>query len=463
MAERIARALLVLRERASSARGIAVPTVLMMIFAATAVAGVAITSSIRAGQGTTRDADLKSALPAAEAGVAQALLHYNRVPTTETAPCIVSDGGQVDLQAADASGWCAPSAGTLDGKTFSYQVMPTDGALNIVSTGVSDGITRRIAVTAASSSGQQMFRNATVLMKDFIDLDSNAQFLTSVATNGDIHMDSNARICGGSSVGIGRHMTANSNAAWYDDFVAPSCITPRNPGDVPQAPLVLPDVNPGDAWDVNDNGRFFGLDHISGTASKVCWNGLMGNGTAGTCGPRELDMASNTTLTLSGNVYSFCSLHMSSNTNLVVTAGSNTAIYFAAPEDCHYDDNKVQLKLESNARITATSGGPTNVAMYFVGSDSQNTRIELDSNTQVAGDCEQNFVIYAPRSTINMHSNSTYCGALAGKSLHADSNAKIYADNASRNFFLPEANPHYNAGSFIECVGPAATPPNAGC
>lgn len=443
----------------------AVPTVLMMIFAATAVAGAAVTSSIRAGQGTIRDQDLKSALPAAEAGVSQALLHYNRVPTTTATPCIVSDdGGQIALQAAAADGWCAPSVGALEnGEVFSYSVRPTKGALEIVSTGTSDGVTRRVAVGARSSSGQQMFRNATVLMKDFIDLDQNAQFLTSVATNGDIHMDSNAKICGGSSVGIGRHMTADSNAQWYDDYAPPNCVGPLDPSGAPQAALVLPPVNQGDAPTNNDNGNFFAVDHFSGKGDNVCWNGVKGNGAPGACGPRELDLSANTSLTLGGDVYSFCKLHMSSNTNLVVTAGANTKIYFDTPEACGLPDNAEQLKLESNARITSTSGGPTNVAMFFVGSDSLNTNISLDSNTQVSGDCEQNFVIYAPRSTITMRSNSTYCGALAGRSLHADSNAKIFADASSRNFFLPEADPHYIAGSFIECAGPAATPPNTGC
>jgi hypothetical protein len=211
-------------------------------------------------------------------------------------------------------------------------------------------------------------------------------------------------------------------------------------------------VNQGDAASVNDNARFFGQDLRTG-GSKVSW----------VPATRTMSLSQNSSLTLGGRIYSFCKLTMSSNTAIYVAPGSRVTIFFDSPENCGLPANTVQMKLSSNSRITATGGGAANAAFLFVGSDAVPTRIELNSNTQVAGACEQNFVIYAPRTDFDFDSNSTYCGAVAGKSIHMDSNAKLYTDSAAKNFVLPNTAPHYETSSFIECGGPAGTPPDAGC
>ena len=72
--------------------GFAVPTVLFMLLAAFAVASVAAVASMSSQRGVVRDQDTKEALTAAEAGVSQALLHYNRVPAEEPNTCVVSNG-----------------------------------------------------------------------------------------------------------------------------------------------------------------------------------------------------------------------------------------------------------------------------------------------------------------------------------------------------------------------------------
>ena len=73
--------------------GFAVPTVMFMMLAAFAVASVGAVASISSQHGVVRDQDTKEALAAAEAGVSQALLHYNRVPTSGANTCVVSNGG----------------------------------------------------------------------------------------------------------------------------------------------------------------------------------------------------------------------------------------------------------------------------------------------------------------------------------------------------------------------------------
>src|SRR5215218_6619254 len=72
--------------RAASDGGFTLPTVMLMVFAAFAVAAAAVASSLSAQSGTTRDLRTKDALAAAEAGVHEATLRYNATtPPTSTA------------------------------------------------------------------------------------------------------------------------------------------------------------------------------------------------------------------------------------------------------------------------------------------------------------------------------------------------------------------------------------------
>lgn len=425
--------------------GFAVPTVLFMILAAFTVASVGAVTSISAQRGTVRDQDTKTGLAAAEAGVSQALLHYNRVPTTEPNTCITSSGGTL-YTSPPSGGWCAAVSGATEQGSFSYQVAPGDGEIEIVSTGLSDGVTRRVDVTAKSASGQQVFADATVKSLDTMTLEANAEIRANAATNGDLVLSSNARICGLGSTGIGRSLQLISNAQHYGSTDCTGTGTTIN------QPLSLPPVNQGDAATVNNNGNFFGVDPKTG-GNKVTW----------TPATRTLKLKSNSSVTLGGSVYSFCKLEMSSNTAVYIAPGAAVSIYFDSPEACNQPSGTVQLDLSSNSRITSSSGGPTNVAIYMVGSDTLQTRAHLDSNTQVSGACEQNFVIYGPRSDIEFDSNAVYCGAIAAKSIHMDSNARLYADNGAQSFTIPGAHEHYEPSEFIECASAPASPPDSGC
>ena len=426
--------------------GFAVPTVMLLMVAMFGIAMGGALVSISAQRGVSRDSDTKAALAAAEAGANQALLRYNRFPATAASSCVVTSGSTLSLAAPAASGWCSPVTGATNQGTFSYQAAPTPGAVKIVATGESDGVTRRIEVAANSVSGQGIFSTSTVKSREDISLDANAQIRANAATNGGMTLASNAKLCGTGSVGVGKSLTLVSNAQHYANTAC------TGTGTVIQKPLVLPAVNQGDAATVNDNARFFTQDLRTG-GNRVTW----------VPSTRTMELKQNSSLTLGGQIYSFCKLTMSSNTAIYVAPGSRVTIFFDSPENCGLPANTVQMKLSSNSRITATGGGAANAAFLFVGSDTVPTRIELNSNTQVAGACEQNFVIYAPRSDFDFDSNSTYCGAVAGKSIHMDSNAKLYIDNAAKNFVLPNTAPHYEPNSFIECEGPAGDPPDARC
>jgi hypothetical protein len=448
-----------LARRLRSEGGFALPTVLLMLMAAFATVSVGVVSTIQVQHGTIRDQGTKAGLQEAQTGVNTALLQFNRIAPSQTNPC-----SPVTTAAPLANGWC-PAVGPVtdtSGGTFTYQAHPystgTDNVLQIVGTGQYGTATRRVLITAKSLS-QNVFGDAQVKTANGITMDSNSEIHATAATNGNITLSSNAKQCGHASVGIGRQMQLSGNAGYYSD---PSC--QNHTTSVSQQQLTLPAVNQGDAATNNDDGRLFGQDLISGNKADACFNRHNGNNqTDNTCGGRELYVSNNSAVTLTGGTYSFCKLTMRSNSSLYITAGHTVAIYFDSPEACGYASGAVQLDMASNTRITSTDGHAANVAMLFVGSTSRSTSIELSSNTAVGTNCQQNFVIYAPLTDVDMNSNSTYCGALGAKSLHMDSNSDLNTDPTQASLLLPPTSPHYSNPQFVECSVATGATPNSGC
>jgi hypothetical protein len=444
--------------RLRAEQGFAVPTALFMVLAAFAVVSVGVISSVDVQRGTVRDQGTKSAVQVAESAVNEALLHFNRIPPGN-APC-----SPVSPSGPDGTGWCPAVSGTFNGAPYTYRVHPytdTTGKfiLDVVGNSTVNGASRRVYERASASSSWNVFADYQVKAGDWIHLDSNAEIRAGAATNGDMVLNSNARQSGQASVGIGRQMQLTSNAHYYQNG---NCTTPYNT--VNQEELTLPQINQGDVATNNNNSNFFGVNLVtSGKTRDVCWNGHNADGTTGSCGARHLDLSQNTAVTLQGGKYSFCKLTMSSNTALYVASGATVTIYFDSPENCGYSSGVTQLDMDSNARISPTNGQSSNVQLLFVGSKTRQTQIHMSSNTYIPASCEQNFVLYAPLTDVTLNSNSTYCGGMSGKSLHLDSNARVWIPPTGLDFQLPETAPHYEVERFIECNAAPQSPPNAGC
>jgi hypothetical protein len=444
--------------------GFALPTTILMLLAAFAIVSVGVAATVDVQRGTNRDESTKSAVQLADTGVNQALLHFNRIPPSPTNACSPVSG------TAPSGGWCpAVTATDPAGGTYSYQVRVCDStgscppatgkspySLEVVGIGTKGATTRRVDVRGHSVSGVPPFGTFQVQAGDGITLDSNSSIHAGTATNGDIVLNSNAKQCGQASVGIGHQMSQAGSNSYFQD---PNCTVPDTT--VQQQQIVLPPVNQGDVTINNDDSNFFTRDLVSGNKASACWSGHDADGTSGNCGTRELNVGTNSAVTLTGSKYSFCKLTMNSNSALLVAAGQTVAIYFDSPENCGYSSGVTQIDMDSNTRISSNDGYP--VQLLFVGSTSRQTILHLSSNTDINAACEQNFVVYAPLSDIVLNSNSTYCGALAGKSLHLDSNAEVRTNGAAQDFTVPNTAPHYSTDRFVECTAAAASPPNTGC
>jgi type II secretory pathway pseudopilin PulG len=426
-------------------RGFALPTTLAVLTGAFGLASAAAVAAMNTHRGSVRDQASKVALAAADAGLQQALADYNLIPTNATARCLaVGTGGELTHVAPQPDGWCAPVTGRVGAGTYAYQVRHAYGnQLEIVATGTAGTVRRRLEATAAASTGSSVFGSASVIGLDSIALDSNAHIAGNAATNGNVTMASNSSICGQVTHGVGRDILIAGNGRHL-------C------GPELEGPTSLPPVTQGDAATNNSNNRITTGEDLR-TGRGITWNPTT----------RTLQLDSNSTLTLGGQLpYSLCRLVLRSNSSLFVAAGTRARIFFDAPESCPSltATPAVQLEMNSNSRIAATSGDPTAVSLLFIGSDTRSTRVNLNSNTQVDGDCEHQFVVYAPKTDLSMNSNSVYCGAIAGKSVSMNSNARVVADSRTAGFELPGVAPHYAVERFLECPSqPTTTAPDGGC
>jgi hypothetical protein len=245
---------------------------------------------------------------------------------------------------------------------------------------------------------------------------------------------------------------------------------------VTQGVTALPPVNQGDVappTNNNQNTNFFSVNPVSpnkpNSKRQICFNGTNAQGeTDPSCGARELALhngAGGVTVTLNGGNYSLCKLSLDQGTSLYVANGAKVTFYFDTPENCGYTSATTQLNLSQNSSIQVNGGTAQNMRLLFVGSDTIPTTAIMSSNTTQNVACNQDFIIYGPRTDIVFASNSYFCGAVAGKTITVSSNTSVKTSNEAAGYTLPGWIDHYAIDDFKECTGPMpdGTAPSSGC
>ncbi|HEX6602383.1 MAG TPA: hypothetical protein VF030_07035, partial [Solirubrobacterales bacterium] len=192
---------------------------------------------------------------------------------------------------------------------------------------------------------------------------------------------------------------------------------------------------------------------------------------------RQISLAGNTTLTVTGGDYFICGLHLSGNSELIMGAGAKVRFFFDTPEKCGLSSGASQITLSGNNRISATGYQPSAgqfdmPGFYLLGSTSRSTSVNLSGNYSTVNE----FVLYGPNTQVNISGNATFKGLIAGKRILVSGNGKFEND---KGFTLPpELQPpktggesggsgttarYYTAQSYVECTGLATSPPNANC
>jgi hypothetical protein len=501
-----------LTKLARSERGMALPVALFAMIAGTALASAAVVATVNVQQGSHRDSSTKSAIAVADAGANIARTRINRYAVVlATKPCLkLGATGVLEGAVAESDGWCPAVTGTVGGGKYSYRVSPAGSTcgeyrLCVVATGTVGEVSRRIevaynesAVTQTNStnttgttttgttttgttgtSGSTGFEGLIGL--DGIEVNGNADIRVGVGTNGNVTAVGNADICGDIRHGIGKE--------WKHEGNAKQC-----PGyQVTEGNKSLPPVSsfmPSDIATSNSNYRLVQcaatkpapaptgceLDTYSGAkrSSTKPWDPST----------RSINIEANTTLTVSGGDYWICSLSVSGNAQLIMSASAQVRFFFDTPENCKLSSGANQISLTGNSRIASTNKTVL-PAFYLLGSTTIPTSVSLGGNANT----EDEFVVYGPNTTMNIVGNATYKGVIAGKKVVVTGNGKVENDSAYKP--PPEITPvtetktetkgsgttgstttttstvarYYSPQFYIECTGTAApgAAPNASC
>jgi hypothetical protein len=439
------------RRRLREEGGFAVPTVLLAMVAAFGLATAVVIASVNAQHGTVRDQGSKAALAAAEAGVSNALLRFNRiVPSPATSVCQPVGG-----TTAGTGGWCPThGTGTIDQGSYDYRVRPfaaqgtIPGGLEIVSTGTVSGVTRRITAKAeAITPGFRPFQGLpSVVGLDGISLNARSEIHADVGTNGNISFANDSLLdCDYAQVGVGRGFVP----------FPPGATATCSPT---QGTLSAPPVDPGDVATNNQNWRIGTVDPLAGSYS---WN----------TNTKQLTLNHGGSLTLGSSGaalnYAFCRVQLSARSYLHIVNGATVRMYFLSPDAPPCQGVTEPLALDNRAKIDPTGGDATSLAILVVGSATRATSVVLNADAS-AFTCDQTFVLYAPRSSVELNSRTSICGGVVGKSIVINEDTQINSSNTAEDFEFPsQGATHYGPPEdFIECSAAPPAPaaaPNEGC
>jgi len=437
--KRIARSLSILARRED---GVAVPTVMLLLVASFALASVSVVGSISTQRGAVHDQDRKTGIAAADAGVYRALLRQNK---------LTLGGVQCPNGTLQADGWCSPVTETVGDASYTYQVNPVVAGVpatnsfgqgvvtvKIVSTGVRDGVTRRVAVTATALNGQTVFGEERAIGIDWFNVGTgNGKGVwVNSGTNGDFTATNASEVCGNVRHGVGHQFIGQ-------DHQCPGYGISEGNKDLP-----IPDLTAVRAS--NDNIRLSnGQDPMSG---NVSWNPTT----------KALSMSGNSSVTLGGNNYLFCELTMEGKSSLIMAQGASVKIYFDSPENCGLTSPATQIDITGNSSITATGWNPDSgtfelPGFYMLGSTTTECKVNMTGTAKT-----NEFVLYAPRCDVTLWGSSDYYGAVAGKTLDVGGAANLFSNGG-----LPAINANvvlvYRVDRYIECSAAPATPPDTGC
>jgi len=421
-----------------SERGFALPTVLMIIIATLGLSGATVVASIHAQRGSVRDEDSKDALAAADAGVQLALYRQNKIATSSVLPCVVlGSGSDLVPGSALADGWCPAWTGTVGGRSYTYRVKPwtlvgttqtgVKRQLSVVSVGSADDVSRRVDVVATAKDGSGVFGSFSAVGIDGVTINGssnigNATATTNSASNGSITTVGSGYLCGDAKHGLGQGFNG-TQCSGYEVF---------------EEALLMPPVDPGTAWINNSNGRFFAQDPKKG---NVTWDGTT----------RALTMTGGGRVTLgaSDKPYSFCTLNMSGNSQLIVAQGAVVTIIFHSPETCGQTGNPVmQVNMTGSTQFVTTSGNPYDLRIAMAGSG------VIPTKAHFTGNSGSEMTIYAPQTDVELWGSTTYYGAVAGKTLTLGGNAEFLNDDRAGQSQLP-ISIVYHRDRYVECTGGA--------
>jgi hypothetical protein len=219
-----------------------------------------------------------------------------------------------------------------------------------------------------------------------------------------------------------------------------------------QQPFVLDPVEPK-AQD--SNGRISNI--FSGqspsdactTCNKVSWNEST----------RVLALSGNSTLTLGGNVYSFCKLTLENSAQLKVAVNAAVKIYIDSPEHCG-GAGMGSVTLNNTSGLLNLNTSPSALQLFMLGSPTIPTTLDFANSFAST----MLMAIYAPYSTVYLHNSVHITGAVAAQSVPIENDSSITYDAAVGGINGGVIPVYRSTLKLIECTAsPTGTAVNSGC
>jgi Tfp pilus assembly protein PilX len=452
--------------RLRSERGIALPMAMMMLFIVSTLAVVVASSATTSNTQSIRDRGVKRGVAAADAGVDAGLYRLNKLQPLPNQCVTVNQGnGSLQVQGAGSNGWCPAQTENLgDDASYSYEMSTAQNVTvngqnlyqrRLVSTGVVNGIKRRVLTVVGASTGRPLVGDYALISLSNVFMGQTTRIQGNLGTNGNVTLRNEAEVCGNITYGIGKKFERFNTAHQCPGFTAKEATQPfvLSPVGVPESGI--------DGNDRINNSN--PLQRDSSTPYPLGgWDSAR----------RVLSLGGTDTLTLSGNVYVFCKLEIRNAAQLIIGLRPPTAppvkIYIDSPDSptCRNvftgSGPFEQVHVGNTTSISNANSDPTTLTLFAAGSsDLDNTTLsfEQEISTQLP------MIIYAPRSKVDLKNGVSILGAVAAHNIFLWSRAQITYDPRISLVTVDDVLPQYTPQSWVECRVERTDPavPDSGC
>lgn len=457
------------RARLGAQDGIAMVAALAVLMVVSVLLAAAVTVGVQTVASARTDANQKSALEAAEAGLQIASYRLNML-VPDAAHC-VGDA----VAGPDTTGTCASSTYTLgNGSSYRYWTTPamssTDSCVGvtlssasyinqrcITAVGTANGAVARSQIRMAAFAATPLFPIPGVTGLKSLSLSGNATVTGTSASNGTVSASGNAT---SQQVVIGPSgsttTTANASLGTKSQLTSPIVLDPVNPGTSNQSSLSnCPARATAGYSSCNDDYRITnGL-----TSPTVAPYDQSSGNVSFDAATRTLTLKANSSLTLGGGLYNFCQINAAGNSAINLAPGVKVEIFIDSPDDpgSGCANGSGSLSLSGNVTWTNPSQDPTALQIYVYGFNNGSNAVSFSGNAAFWG------VVYAPQSTVNLSGNAVFNGAITGNNVSLAGNNFNWVPSVGN--LQATTNGLYYRSAWAQCTptAPTAGAPGSGC
>lgn len=445
--------------------GFVVPLIVIVLFVIAILAGASITVAVQASKSSSRDASVKTALAAAEAGLQIAAYRLDELKPTAS-ECI---NGFEHVNPAVKK--CESTAESLgNGATFTYwttlpvstgelcagttvTVASNETLRCITAEGKVSGLSKnvRLQTLMAATMGENLFTVHGILGLSEVLVSGSVKATAVVASNEKVKGEGSAafekgfELCPGGTFSPAAGKERNKSGVTVHgvggEKTAPEYEKTRSAAECPIVAKIP--ASHATAAENNDIRISTGED----PATKEGWNNPEYTGPS----KYELTLGSGAELTMKGSKYYFCNFKATNNGILKIGTGVKAEIFV----DDHAENSNCPttagaFKIEGNAHMENPNGA-TAVLIEVAG----------PGPVVIANSGSLKANIYAPEAEVELSGAGTLTGAIVGKKVHLTAGSFVFSEEDESFTVSGSSTIGYSRKAWEPCT--TATGTAAGC